>query len=255
MRLRQICLVADSLEPVGSQIEEILGLGTAHRDPNVAVHGLENLVWPVGGEFLEVVAPVQDNTAAGRYLARRGGPGGYMVILHCADGYDARQHIAAQGIRIAWEIDRPNYIATHFHPRDVGDTILSVDSTEAAETYAEQFSAWPPGGEDWRDNVKTDVVSALVGAEMQCGNPEAMAALWSKLLLLPQGQGNNGEPMVRFENGEIRFVSLADGRSAGLGGIDLQVADKEAFFAAAEARQLLVRDDHIILCGIRIYVH
>ena len=33
---------------------------------------MENLVWPISGNFLEVVAPVHDNTAAGRYLDRKG---------------------------------------------------------------------------------------------------------------------------------------------------------------------------------------
>ena len=34
--------------------------------------------------FLEIVAPVKNNTAAGRYLDRRKGDGGYMVICQVA---------------------------------------------------------------------------------------------------------------------------------------------------------------------------
>ena len=42
-----------------------------------AEFGLENTLMPVGRNFLEVVAPIQEGTAAGRYLDRRGGNGGY----------------------------------------------------------------------------------------------------------------------------------------------------------------------------------
>jgi hypothetical protein len=255
MRLRQICLVAQTLNPVAEMIETLLGLGSAHHDPNVGVFGLENAVWPVGGNFLEVVAPTEENTAAGRYLERRGGDGGYMVILQCGDAYAARQHIASLGIRIVWEIDRPNYVATHFHPRDVGNTILSVDSTDAGDNYQEEMTSWSPAGPDWQANVRTDRTVALTGAEMQCENPNAIAALWSKLLVLPIRKSFDGHPELILENGRIRFVPALDSRGAGLSGIELKVSDPKAVLSAAEENNLLVREDHVVLCGTRFYLH
>src|SRR5579875_2031331 len=85
LRLRQICLVAAALEPALAQIEQVIGLAICHRDGNVAKYGLVNALFPVGAAFLEVVAPTREGTAAGRYLERRGGDGGYMVILDCDD--------------------------------------------------------------------------------------------------------------------------------------------------------------------------
>src|SRR5262249_61654247 len=78
LRMRQIALIARELAPVVDEIREVFGLEVAYRDPEVAAFGLENAVFPVGNQFLEVVAPVREGTAGGRYLDRRGGDGGDM---------------------------------------------------------------------------------------------------------------------------------------------------------------------------------
>src|SRR5436309_8781228 len=99
LRLRQIALVAERIEPVVEDLRAVFGIEVAHRDPAVAQFGLENAVFPVGNQFLEVVAPVKDATAAGRYLERRGGDGGYMVILQCDDHGPRKRRVEELGIR------------------------------------------------------------------------------------------------------------------------------------------------------------
>ena len=80
VRLRQICLVAPHLDPVISDIAGIMGLEVCYRDGNVAKYGLENALLPVDTILLEVVAPFQPGTAAGRFIDKTGGRGGYMAI-------------------------------------------------------------------------------------------------------------------------------------------------------------------------------
>ena len=70
VRLRQICLVASHLEPVIADIAGIMGLNVCYRDGNVAKYGLENALLPVDTILLEVVAPFQPGTAAGRFSTR-----------------------------------------------------------------------------------------------------------------------------------------------------------------------------------------
>ena len=48
-------------------IAEIMGLKVCYRDGNVAKYGLENALLPVDTILLEVVAPLQPGTAAGRF--------------------------------------------------------------------------------------------------------------------------------------------------------------------------------------------
>src|ERR1700734_1187180 len=89
IRLRQICLVAPNLEPVITDIADIMGLDVCYRDGNVAKYGLENALLPVDTILLEVVAPFQPDTAAGRFLDKTRGHGGYMGTF-CCDDPDAR---------------------------------------------------------------------------------------------------------------------------------------------------------------------
>ena len=79
MRLRQIAVVASDLQKVGAEITGVLGAEACFTDPGVKQFGLKNTLWPIGTQRLEVVTPIADGTAGGRYIERRGGDGGDMV--------------------------------------------------------------------------------------------------------------------------------------------------------------------------------
>ena len=81
LRLRQVCLVAHDIQAVTRQFESIFHLEVCHIDEAVGKYGLENRLLPIGNQLLEIVAPTEPGTAAGRYLERRGGDGGYMLSL------------------------------------------------------------------------------------------------------------------------------------------------------------------------------
>src|SRR5258708_8867630 len=117
MRLRQICLVAPQLEPVISDIAGIMGLSVCYRDGNVAKYGLENALLPVDTILLEVVAPFQPGTAAGRFLDKTGGRGGYMAIFCCDDPDHRGAHATHMGVRVGNVIDHSPYHPAQVHPR------------------------------------------------------------------------------------------------------------------------------------------
>ncbi len=252
MRLRQVCLVADKLEPVVADLTAVLGLEIAYRDPLVSYFGLENAVMPINGDFLEVVSPVREETTAGRYLERRGGDGGYMVLLQCADAQAERERITGLGIRSVFTLDNPEYRCTHFHPRDTGGVLLSVDSVAPGADPGDPMCMWEPGGPNWKDAVRTDVVSALVGAEIQSEDPSGMAGLWGQILGLPVKEEGSGDPRIQLRNGALRFVHARDGRGPGVGGFDVRVADREGLLAAAGKRGCEHSDGRVVICGTRI---
>src|SRR5580700_451237 len=99
MRLRQIAFVARELQPIADQLGAVFGLQVGYRDPEVEVFGLKNVVMPVGGEFLEVLEPFRDDASGARYLARRGGDAGYMVILQDADSVAHAARLTGAGVR------------------------------------------------------------------------------------------------------------------------------------------------------------
>jgi predicted enzyme related to lactoylglutathione lyase len=129
VRLRQAVLVAAELEPVERALRDALGLGEPFRDPGVGLFGLRNVVFAIGDCFLEIVSPVQEDTAAGRYMQRHGGDGGYMVMFDLEDLDGARARAREDGVRVVWEIDLPDISGTHLHPADTQGAIVSIDSS------------------------------------------------------------------------------------------------------------------------------
>ncbi len=141
LRLRQICLVAPHLEPVISDIAGIMGLNICYRDGNVAKYGLENALLPVDTILLEVVAPLREGTAAGRFIEKTGGRGGYMAIF-CCDDPDARgRHANAMGVRTANVIDHAPYHGVQLHPRDCRAAFIELNHTAGSDDILGALSA------------------------------------------------------------------------------------------------------------------
>lgn len=243
MRLRQIALVGADLEAAEADIRAVLGLDYAYDDPGVGKFGLRNAVFPIGETFLEVVSPRAEGTTAGRLLDKRGGDGGYMVILQVRDIARARAGIAAAGARVVETIDLPGAAAAHIHPKDVGGAILSLD-------WMDGWDPWAWGGPVWRENVRTDVSTGIVGAELQGADPDAMSARWSAVLGQPREAVGDGWRIALDDGDELRFVVATDGRGDGLRAFDVAVRDIAAVRDAARTRGLL--DDEITLCGTAV---
>ena len=96
IRLRQIALVAHSLDQAISDISAALDVDVIYRDPGVGFFGLHNVLFCIGNQFLEVVSPNQEGTTAGRLLEKLGGDGGYMALYE-VDDLDERIHHYATG--------------------------------------------------------------------------------------------------------------------------------------------------------------
>ena len=244
MRLRQIALVGKDLAAAKADIVDVLGLGGDYPDPGVGKYGLQNAVWPIGDTFLVVVSPRQEGTTAGRLIEKRGGDGGYMVILQCDDIEGARARVAAEGVRIVDQFDGDGVAFTHLHPKDVGAAILSIDWMQPKER-------WQWGGPHWQENVKTDVTTGIVGAELQSENPEALADRWAGVLGTPRGTVEDGF-RIPLEGGELRFVQATDGRGEGLRAFDVAARDPEAVRARAKARGRLEANGEVTLCGAQV---
>jgi hypothetical protein len=251
LRMRQICLVARRLEPVVETFRDVFGLEVCHRDPGVGKYGLENALFPVGNGFLEVVAPVRDGTTAGRYLERRGGDGGYMVITQCADLARRRARCEAVGVRVANEIRYPDYQELQLHPRDVGAAMLSFSRQESGEPA---HGPWHPAASRSTARLTAAPIRSMAGAELQGEDPERLAARWSEVMELPLSRDGSARPVIALDDAALRFVPAADGRGEGLAGLDLSCADPSRVLARARAKGLTAEGDMILACGIRFYL-
>lgn len=212
IRLRQVALVARDLDAVLGDLHRELGLEVAFNDPGVAAFGLRNAVLPVGTQFVEVVSPTKEGTAAGRQLDRLGGDGGYMVICHTDDHAAVRARTERLGVRKALEADDHGYKIMQLHPSDTGGSFLEIDFQPGGE---DPNGPWMPAGPDWQRAARTDVVDGITGVELRVPDPDAVAARWSEILDLPVA-----DRAIALDNATVRFTE----GTGGLVAVDLHGA-------------------------------
>ena len=244
IRLRQICLVAPSIEPVVGDIAGIMGLNIAYRDGNVAKYGLENALLPVDTILLEVVAPFQPGTAAGRFIDKTGGRGGYMAIF-CCDDPDARgKHANAMAVRTANVITHEPYHGVQLHPRDCRAAFIEFNHTTGSDDV---LGPYPPAGPDWQKSIRKDVTQALTEVEMESPEPEVLAAHWGRIIGIPVSTAKSGDPELKLPNASFRFVR---GAADIMSGLTFKVADIARVRDAAKAKGHAVSGDLFMLGGV-----
>jgi hypothetical protein len=244
IRLRQICLVAPQLEPVISDISSIMGLSVCYRDGNVAKYGLENALLPVDTILLEVVAPFQPGTAAGRFIDKTKGRGGYMAIFCCDDPDERGRAANAMGVRTANVIDHPPYHGVQLHPRDCRAAFIEFNHTDGSDDV---LGPYPPAGPDWQKSIRKDVTQALVGVEMESPEPEQLARHWGQIIGVPVSKGAAGEPSLALPNCTLCFV---EGASELMSGLTFRVGDVAKVRGAAKAKGYAVSGDSFFLGGV-----
>lgn len=185
-----------------------LGLGGGFQDVGVGQFGLENRVLAVGDCFLEVLTPLTEESSGHRYLARRGGDGGYMAIFQFHDREAPRRRVADLGVRIVWQADLEDISGTHLDPRDVPGAIVSLD-------WADPPESWHWAGPDWRGRSPEAARGGITSLEVAVADPVAVAAKWANVL--GDDARLDGPSITLPEaNQAIRFVpsGLRDGIAA-----------------------------------------
>jgi Glyoxalase-like domain len=221
VRLRQAVLVAAELEPVERALREALGLDEPFRDPGVKEFGLRNAVFAIGDCFLEIVSPIQPGTAAGRYLERHGGDGGYMALFDL-EGLDAaRARAERDGVRVVWRIDLPDISGTHLHPADMRGAIVSLDRSEP-------YGTWRWGGPQWTGRTGSGAPGHLASITVGVSDPDAVAARWGSVLGAQLDEGV--EPALSLDDGAVHFAAAPD--AAGEGIVEFGFAGVPALDAA-----------------------
>ncbi|MEO8143384.1 MAG: hypothetical protein ABI654_04150 [Betaproteobacteria bacterium] len=232
LRLRQVCLVARDLARETARIKSLFGLEECHRDLNVAKYGLENVLFPVGSSFIEIVSPTRPATSAGRFLERHGGRYGYMVIMDCDDPRRRQRHAESMGVRTANVIRHGDYLGVQLHPKDTGAAILEFNNTVGGE---DPMGPYAPAGPDWQRAIRSEKVRRLMAVEIECPDPGSFASRWSGILERPAHDLGEGKYRIPLDAGAIDFLP-GTAPAAVLAGLELE--------AAASAT--------IDVCGVRV---
>lgn len=194
-RLRQVVVAARDLDTTVDQITAALQLPVCFKDPGVDEFGLHNALFNVGDQFIEVVSPLADNTAAGRLLDRRQADVTAYMVMFEVDDLDDRLHaLTDAGVRTVWSGDFPTIRGRHLHPGDIGGAIVSLDHTEPP-------GSWLWGGPTWSAHADNSVVTAIAGYTIAVDDPAAVTARWSLFGLL------HGVRFIEGTRSEIDLVA------------------------------------------------
>ena len=241
MDLRQLVMVSSLRDPIVESLCKLFDIKVSFNDPGVGHFGLENAVLPVGTDFLEVVSPVEKNTTAGRYLDRRSGDGGYMVIIQVDDFSDVQNNVKENNVTVVWESEHPEARAMHLHPKEMGGAILSLDWMSPKES-------WKWAGPNWKQFVNTSTINRFMGVEIQSDNPEAMKNKWQSVLRVPENKIRDNE--INLDNTWIRFVKDEDGRGPGVSAFCIEANDNESLLKKADQIGLLHKEK-IVIGGVK----
>lgn len=212
--LRQLVLAARELSPAVTALQAMLPPGEPYRDSGVGHFGLENAVLNAGTSFVEVVSPVADGTAAGRWLDRHGGDGGYMLMAQVDDIAAARDRIERVGVRVVWETTLEDVVDLHLHPKDVGGTLLALDAVDPP-------GSWRWGGPRWTGTAPA-AAGGLCEVVVAVDDIDAVARRWAELLDVPY----DGRARLELGAGQsVRFVAEPDASAHGVIGATLALAD------------------------------
>lgn len=203
LRIRQIVFATRELAPTVAQFEDALGLQVAYRDPLVVKFGLHNALLPIGDQFIEVLAPIKDKTAAGRHLERHG-ESAYMLVFQ-TDNLDAdRARFGRLGVRVIWQADYPDVRATQLHPRDIGAAIVSLDQPSPPES-------WRWAGPSWKQHVSSTGAKEICEVTIGAVDPTAMAQRWADVL----GTAAPLENRIAIQGGVLNFTQATVDKIAG----------------------------------------
>ena len=242
MDIRQIVMVSGLRDPIVNDLCELFNFEVAFNDPGVAHFGLENAVIPIGTDFLEVVSPVEENTTAGRYLNKRGGDGGYMIIIQVDKFEDSQKLVNEYNIKTVWETDLPKAKAMHLHPKQMGGAILSLDWMEPKES-------WKWAGPNWEKNI-SGPIKGIDGVEIQSDDPELMLNTWLRVL---GDVERDHENKILLDNTWIKFSQATDGRGPGISAFSLKAENSNEIIERAQNLGFMV-DGKITIGGVKSYL-
>jgi methylmalonyl-CoA/ethylmalonyl-CoA epimerase len=93
-----IGVAVEDLDSAIALYSESLGMPLQHRE-TVSEQGVEAALLGVGDSHVELLLPLGEETAVGRFIAKRG-PGLHHTAYRCADVDEALEQCRARGLRL-----------------------------------------------------------------------------------------------------------------------------------------------------------
>ncbi len=107
--------------------QRTLGLAPTHRE-RVEDQGVEEVLFPVGDSFIQLLGALGPDTPVGAFLAKRG-PGVHHVAYRVEDVAAALAHLSDEGLRLIDDVPRRGSRGTLIafaHPRDMEGVLVEL---------------------------------------------------------------------------------------------------------------------------------
>jgi methylmalonyl-CoA/ethylmalonyl-CoA epimerase len=120
-------IAVDDLEQAVERYRGLLGDEPVHRE-TVADQGVEEVLFAVGGSFVQLLGALGADTPVGTFLARRG-PGIHHMAYRVDDLEAELGNLRADGAQLIDETPRPgsrNTLIAFVHPRSTGGVLMEL---------------------------------------------------------------------------------------------------------------------------------
>jgi methylmalonyl-CoA epimerase len=120
-------IAVEDLETAVEHYRAVLGVEPAHRE-RVEDQGVEEVLFPVGSSFIQLLGAIGPDSPVGRSLATRG-PGIHHVAYRVRDVTAALEHLRAEGIRLIDDAPRDgsrNTLIAFVHPRSMDGVLVEL---------------------------------------------------------------------------------------------------------------------------------
>ena len=122
-----IGVAVDDLEAAVGLYSEVFGMEVEHRE-TVESQGVEAVLLSVGESHVELLSPLGDETAVGKFLTKRG-PGLHHTAYRCADVGRALEVCKEKGLRLIDERPRKGIrdsSVAFLHPSSTGGVLTEL---------------------------------------------------------------------------------------------------------------------------------
>lgn len=120
-------IAVDDLDESVERYRRSLGIEPSHRE-RVEDQGVEEVLFPAGTSFIQLLGSLGADTPVGRFLATRG-PGVHHVAYRVDDVVAALARLRGQGVRLVDELPRRgsrDTLIAFVHPKEMGGVLIEL---------------------------------------------------------------------------------------------------------------------------------
>ena len=120
-------IAVDDLEAAVTRYRGLLGSDPVHRE-TVVDQGVEEVLFAIGGSYVQLLGALGPDTPVGTFLAKRG-PGRHHVAYRVDDLEAELAALRADGAQLIDETPRPgsrNTLIAFVHPRATGGVLVEL---------------------------------------------------------------------------------------------------------------------------------